>query len=108
MFEFTEDKKSIRPKYIGTIKSNWKRRAAMIVFMPFTILAVLLFNYTIFTLWTTVAAWRMIIIGTIKPLISPFKKPEYWDSPRVEIKPEDVTVMTVEVNASERKDRNNA
>lgn len=45
MFEFTEDKKGLRPKYIGTIKHNGIRRTLMVLMTLPTILAVICLNF---------------------------------------------------------------
>lgn len=48
MFEFTKDKKGLRPKYIGTIKHNGIRRTLMVLMTLPTILAVICLNVFMF------------------------------------------------------------
>lgn len=82
MFEFTEDKKSIRPKWVGTIESNWQRRTMMVLMLLPTMAVVIGFNLIKFVLYTLLAFARLVVYGTLKVIITPFLNWPYWHEPR--------------------------
>ncbi|OUS52931.1 hypothetical protein BM607_003075 [Shewanella sp. SACH] len=84
MFEFTEDKKSLRPKYIGTIKNNAARRMLMLLMIIPTNLLVLSLNTLKFLLYTANAFWKLIVVGTFNLVANMFKAKtwEVWHKPR--------------------------
>lgn len=86
MFEFTEDKKGLRPKYIGTIKNNTVRRTLILLMVIPTNLLVFLLNVLKFLLYTINAFWRLIVVGTFNLVANMFKSKtwEVWYNPRVE------------------------
>lgn len=84
MFEFTEDKKGLRPKYIGTIKHNGIRRTLMVLMTLPTILAVICLNVFMFLGYVIMAFWKLILFGTFKIFAEMFqaKTWEVWHKPR--------------------------
>ncbi|MCL1088024.1 hypothetical protein [Shewanella profunda] len=90
MFEFTEDKKSLRPRYIGTIKHNGIRRSLMVLMTLPTIFAVISLNAFGFLVHIIMAFWKLIILGTFKTFAGMFqaKTWEVWHKPR-QVKHED-------------------
>ncbi len=88
MFEFTEDRKSIRPKLIGTIKNNFIRRLLMVLATPPLIVVIIVLNVALFFIITTAvigkAFWRFILYGTYILFASLFtaKCWEHWHKPR--------------------------
>lgn len=84
MFEFTEDKKTLRPKYIGTIKHNGLRRTLMIFMIIPTSIVVILLNTMKFLLYVIIAFWRLILLGTFNLVANLFnaKTWEIWHRAR--------------------------
>jgi|GEM_PF-3470645 hypothetical protein len=84
MFEFTEDKKGLRPKYIGTIKHNGIRRTLMILMIFPLISATIFLNIFAFIGFVIMAFWKLILLGTFKILACMFqaKTWEVWHKPR--------------------------
>lgn len=84
MFEFTEDKKGIRPKWIGSIENTWLRRAMMVIALPPTICVVICYNLFLFLLIVLLAFARFVAFGTVAVLLRVFTKPmwELWYAPR--------------------------
>lgn len=88
MFEFTEDRKSIRPKLIGTIKNNFIRRLLMVLATPPLIIAIIAFNVALFFAIVVAvickAFWHFILAGTYILFASLFTEKcwEHWHKPR--------------------------
>ena len=82
MFEFTEDKKGIRPKWVGTINNNLARRAMMVLMLLPTMAVVIGYNLLRFVLYTLLAFARLVVYGTLKVMITPFLSWPYWNEPR--------------------------
>ncbi|MCT8866267.1 hypothetical protein [Shewanella xiamenensis] len=84
MFEFTEDKKGLRPKYIGTIKNNGIRRTLMILMIFPLISATIFLNIFAFIGFVIMTFWKLILFGTFKIFADMFqaKTWEVWHKPR--------------------------
>lgn len=84
MFEFTEDRKSIRPKLIGTIKNNFIRRFLMVIAALPLSLVVIAVNVFLFALITVKAFWQFVLRGTYIVFASLFTEKcwEHWHKPR--------------------------
>lgn len=84
MFEFTEDKKGIRPKWVGCIKRNWLRRVMLVLALPLTIAVVIFYNLCMFALVVLLSFVRLIAFGTIAVLLRPFTRAmwDVWHEPR--------------------------
>ena len=84
MFEFIEDKKVLRPKYIGTIKNNAIRKIMIALMVIPTIFACILLNIFAFSFHVIFAFWKLILFGTFKIFASLLKEEtwESWSKPR--------------------------
>lgn len=83
MFEFTEDRKGIRPMYVGTIKNKYLRRLAMIATLIPLWVVVFSFNTARALLAAFLVLWVHSFWAGLKMIYkSIFTKWEFWDEPR--------------------------
>jgi hypothetical protein len=84
---FTLDKDSegklfVRPAFIGFIKNNTARRTLMVVYMPFTWFATVVFNLLVScSVFAVHAVWG-IVKPTLGLILTPVWKSEVWHTPR--------------------------
>lgn len=84
MFEFTEDKKGLRPKYIGTIKNNAIRKSLIALMVLPTLAACIALNIFMFIYYIMFAFWKLVLFGTYRTFAGLFNEKawESWRKPR--------------------------
>jgi len=84
MFEFTEDKKGLRPKYIGTIENNIIRKSFIILMVLPTVAVCIALNVFMFVCYMLLAFWKLVLFGTYRTFAGLFSKKawESWNNPR--------------------------
>lgn len=84
MFEFTEDKKGLRPKYIGTIENNIIRKSLIILMVLPTVSVCIALNVFMFACYMLIAFWKLVLFGTYRAFAGLFSKKawESWNKPR--------------------------